>query len=269
VGLAYYLPHSRTLLHFNYNRFFTPPPVEYLVLAGHLGRTVELDGFAPGITKPYTQNYLEAGWKQELHPAVFLEINAYRHRGRNSFENSEISNTRLFLPTNFTRAHADGLEFALNLRDLNSAGFSGRIQYAAAWVNFFGPVSGGFPSEDLAAGQKIRPAFDQTHTGTASLFYRRRWRDARTALNLRYGSGTPVETDSPGGGLTFVTLPQHLTVDLSAGLDLWKSEPRRLALEFDALNLSNSVYRISKESETTPIQFAPRRSVLARLTFHF
>ncbi|MBI4165711.1 MAG: TonB-dependent receptor [Acidobacteria bacterium] len=269
VGLAYYFPGTRTHFHFNYNRFFTPPPVEYLILAGELGRTIKLDGAAPGITKPYTQNYFEAGWKQELHRKILLEANAYRHRGRNSFENSEISNTRLFMPTNFARANAEGVEVALNLRDLETAGFSGRIQYAAAWVNFFGPVSGGFPSEDLHPNQIIRPAFDQTHTGTASLFYRRKWRDVRTALNLRYGSGTPVEEEAPDGGLRFATLPQHLTVDLSAGLDLWKSEPRRLALEFDALNVSNSVYRISKESETTPIQFAPRRTVLGRLAFHF
>ena len=223
----------------------------------------------PGNARPYTQNYWEAGWKQELHRKVFFEFNAYRHRGRNSFENSEISNTRLFVPTNFSRASADGMEFALNFRNLEAPGFSGGIQYAAARVNFFGPVSGGFPSEDIPPGVKIRPAFDQRHTGSASLFYRRRWRDVRTAVNLRYGSGTPVEQEAPGGGLTFTTLPQHLTVDFSAGLDLWKTEPRRLTLEFNALNLSNSVYRISKESETTPIQYAPRRAIVGRLAFHF
>ncbi len=269
VGLAYYFPRARTLFHFNYNRFFTPPPIEYVVLAGYLGRTLELDGVAPGITKPYTQNYFEAGWKQELRRNVFLEANAYSHRGRNSFENSEISNTRLFVPTNFARASADGVEVALSLRDLESAGFSGRIQYAAARVNFFGPVSGGFPAEALPSGQKIRPAFDQTHTGTASVFYRSRWRDLRTSLHLRYGSGTPVEEQAADGSLQFVPLPQHLTADLSAALDLWKNEPRRLTLEFDATNLSNRLYRISKESETTPIQYAPRRVVQGRMAFHF
>jgi hypothetical protein len=269
AGASWYRPRTRSRLHFNYNRFFTPPPVEYLGLAAYLGRSIELGGVAPGLARPYTQNYFEAGWKQELHPQLFFEASAYRHRGRHGFETSEISNTRLFVPANFDRAQADGVEAALSLRDLGTAGFSGRLQYAAAWVRFYGPLSGGFPAEALAPGQKIRPAFDQTHTATASLFYRHRWRHLRGALNLRYGSGTPVEEDDPAGGLRFVNLPQHLTADLSAGLDLWKSEPRRLAFEFDALNLSNSVYRISKESETTPIQFAPRRSLQARLAFHF
>lgn len=269
IGLGYSIPKTRTLFHFNYNRFFTPPPVEYLVLAGYLGRTLEIDGEHVGITRPYTQNYFEAGWKQEFHPKLLLELNAYHHRGRNSFENSEISNTRLFVPTNFDRSSADGVEIALNLRDLESAGFSGRIQYSAAHVDFFGPVSGGFPSEDIAFAQKIRPAFDQRHTGTASLFYRRPWRNLRTSLNLRYGSGTPVEEAAEDGSLLFTDLPQHLTLDLSAGFDLWKGEPRRLSLEFNALNLSNSVYQFSKESEATPIQYAPRRSVLGRLVFHF
>jgi hypothetical protein len=269
VGLAYHFPNLKGVAHFNYNRFFVPPPVEYVVLASFLGNTLHADEAPVGNTRPYTQNYLEAGWKQELHPQIFVEFNAYRHRGRNGFENSEISNTRLFLPTNFDRAHAEGLEFALNIRDHSTTGLSGRLQYAAARATFYGPVSGGFPSESLLPGQRILPAFDQTHTGTATVFYRRPWRNVRTALNLRYGSGTPVETEGADGGLLFPRLPQHLTLDCSTALSLWKNELRRLDFEFDVTNLSNNAYRISKESETTPIQFAPRRVVLGRVAFYF
>jgi hypothetical protein len=78
---------------------------------------------------------------------------------------------------------------------------------------------------------------------------------------MRYGSGTIVE----GGD----RLPQHFTTDLAAGVDLWNAEPRKLALEFDVTNVSNSIYQIAKESDEIPIQYAPSRTVGGSLKFHF
>jgi len=78
---------------------------------------------------------------------------------------------------------------------------------------------------------------------------------------LRYGSGTIVENGP--------RLDQHLTADLGAGFNLWKAESRRLDLELDATNLTDSRYKISKESEEIPIQFAPSRTLGGSLKFHF
>ena len=78
---------------------------------------------------------------------------------------------------------------------------------------------------------------------------------------MRYGSGTIVENGP--------RLPQHFTTDLASGLTLWNSEPRRLDLEFDITNVSNSIYKIAKESEEIPIQYAPSRTVGGALKIHF
>jgi hypothetical protein len=78
---------------------------------------------------------------------------------------------------------------------------------------------------------------------------------------LRYGSGTIIE----GGA----RLPQHFTGDLVTGINVWNAEPRRLDLEFDVTNVSNSVYQIAKESDEIPIQCAPSRTVGGSLKFHF
>ncbi len=43
----------------------------------------------------------------------------------------------------------------------------------------------------------------------------------------------------------------------------------RLDVEFDVTNVSDNVYRIAKESEEIPIQFAPSRTVGGNLKFHF
>jgi hypothetical protein len=215
-----------------------------------------------GNVRAYTQNYTEVGWAQELHPRVSLELNAYLHTGHNSFENHEISISRIFVPINFNSARSHGLELVLNMRQLESIGVSGRFQYAVSRTYFYGPITGGFAGDEpLEEGERIIPAFDQTHTGTAQIFYHRHWRNFWAGSALRYGSGTIIENGP--------RLPQHFNADLATGLTLWDAEPRRLDFEFDVTNVSNSVYQIAKESEEIPIQYAPSRTVGGSLKYRF
>ena len=50
---------------------------------------------------------------------------------------------------------------------------------------------------------------------------------------------------------------------------MWNMEPRRLDLELDATNLTDNRYKVSKESEEIPVQFAPSRTLGGSLKFHF
>ena len=263
VGLAYHFAKTNSVLHAAYNRYFSPPPLEYSLLASFIGNNAVDPGQRVGNVRPYTQNYFEAGWAQELHPRVSLELNAYLHTGHNSFENHEISISRIFVPINFHTARSEGLELVLNMKQLERFGISGRFQYAAQKTYFYGPITGGFAGDEpLVAGERIVPAFDQTHTGTAQIFYRReRWRSFWAGSALRYGSGTIVENGP--------RLPQHFTTDLATGFRVWNAEPRSLDLELDVTNVSNSIYQIAKESEEIPIQYAPARTVGGSLKFHF
>jgi hypothetical protein len=262
LGLAYHIPRTNTVIHAAYNRFFSPPPLEYSLLASFIGQNAVDPKQRVGDVRAYTQNYFEVGVAQELHPRVSLELNAYLHTGHNSFENHEISISRIFLPINFHTARSEGAELILNMRQLERFGISGRFQYALARTFFYGPVTGGFTGDEiLAPGERIMPSFDQTHTGTAQIFYHNHWRGFWTGSAMRYGSGTVIERGP--------RLPQHLTADLVTGLSLWNSEPRRLDLEFDATNVSDSRYQIAKESDEIPIQYAPSRTVGGSLKFHF
>jgi outer membrane receptor protein involved in Fe transport len=250
------------VLHAAYNRYFSPPPIEYSLLASYIGGHATDPDQRVGNVRAYTQNYFEVGWAQELDAHLSLELNAYQHTGHNAFENHEISITRVFVPINFYSARSRGIELVLNLRQLERLGISGRLQYALGRTYFYGPITGGFAGDEpLVAGQRIIPAFDQTHTGTAQIFYRNRWRNLWAGSAMRYGSGTIVENGP--------RLPQHLTADLAGGLTLWQTEPRRLDLEFDVTNISNNIYMIAKESEEIPIQYAPARTVGGSLKFHF
>jgi TonB dependent receptor/Carboxypeptidase regulatory-like domain len=262
VGVAYHFARTKSVVHGAYNRYFSPPPIEYSLLASFIGNNASDAGQRVGNVRAYAQNYFEMGWAQELHPRISLEVNAYFHSGHNAFENHEISISRIFVPINFDKARTKGLELVLNMRQLERLGVSGRFQYALSRTYFYGPITGGFAGDEpLEAGERIIPAFDQTHTGTAQFFYHRRWRGFWAGCAMRYGSGTIVENGP--------RLPQHFTTDLATGLTLWNSEPRRLALEFDVTNVSDSIYQIAKESEEIPIQYAPSRTVGGSLRFHF
>ena len=262
VGLAYHFNRTKSVLHAAYNRYFSPPPIEYSLLASFIGNNAADPDQRVGNVRAYRQHYYEVGWSQELHPRVSLELNAYLHTGRDSFENHEISISRIFVPINFHAARSSGAELVLNMKQLERLGITGRFQYALSRTYFYGPITGGFAGDEpLVAGERIVPAFDQTHTGTAQIFYHNRWRGFWGGSALRYGSGTIVENGP--------RLPQHFTCDLATGLTVWNAEARRLDFEFDVTNVSNSVYQIAKESEEIPIQYAPSRTVGGALKFHF
>ncbi len=65
-----------------------------------------------------------------LDVVVSLELNAYMHSGHNSFENHEISISRIFVPINIHAARSEGAELVLDVRHLERIGISGRFQYA-------------------------------------------------------------------------------------------------------------------------------------------
>ena len=269
VGVAYQFPRTGSVVRFAYNQLFSPPPIEYFLLANYLGNLSEDTHDRPGNVKPYQQHHVEAGLSQQLHNDFVVDIAAYHHEGQHAFETSELSNTRLFVATNFDEAKANGLEFGLDYRRAATSGLSGRVQYALAKVEFIGPVSGGFAAEEHGAGEIVPPAFDQRHTLSSSLVYQYPWRDLQVGAIAQYGSGTPSEQHHDGGPAVFSYLPDHWTVDVNARVDLWSQGDRRLALEFVAANLTNNIYAIAKESEATPLQWAMRRVVSGRLRIVF
>ena len=262
-SLAYHLPSTRSTLHFAYNRFFSPPQLEYVQLANFFGTSAPDPGDRVGLVKPFVQDYFEGGLNQELHPKVALEVTGFYHKGRTPFEYREISVTRLFLPINSARSLSYGVDFGLTLKQLEPLGLSARLQYAYQRTFFYGPPSGGFAvGEDIAPGQRFLPAFDEPHSGTLSLYYRRKWRDFFAGTNLRYGSGTAANDGR-------LRLPGHFTWDLSGGVRLWQAESKSLGLQLNLANLTDDRYKIAKESEETPIQFASPRVVSGFLKFQF
>lgn len=262
-SIAYHVPSSRSTLHFAYNRFFSPPQLEYVQLANYFGRFAPEPPDRVGTLKPYRQNYYELGVNHEVHPRISLDVTAFYHTGDTPFEYREISITRLFLPINSSAAKSYGVQAAVVLKQLKKIGLTARLQYAYQRTFFYGPVAGGFAvGEEIAPGEKFLPAFDEPHSGTLMLRWTRPWRNLFGGFNLRAGSGTAVANGAS-------RVAGHVTADLSAGIDLWQRESQRVAFEVTFTNLGDNRYAIAKESEETPLQYAPPRIAAAHVKWYF
>jgi outer membrane receptor protein involved in Fe transport len=262
VNLAYAFPRAHTVLHFAYNRFFAPPPIENLLLSSHLG----FEGLPPAVSH---SNHFEAGVSHAVRDKVLLRMTAFWRSDKNSFETTELANVRLFAPTTFALGKAYGLELNAQLPEIKPLGLTGYFGYTTQRAFQTGPVSGGFTVEQVEAGERGPAAFDQIHTGVAGLNWHERRSGVWAGAALEYGSGTPAAFPNEEGVETRIRLPEHLVANFTLGIDFFRKDRRRVSLQFNLENATNRVFAIAKESEFTPIQFSPPRFLSGSLKFHF
>ena len=262
INLAYALNSGRTVLHFAYNRFFAPPPIENLLLSASLG----FEGNPPRISR---SNHFEVGVTHSLQDKVVFRLTGYWRSDKNSFETTELANVRMFAPTTFDRGKAYGLEFSAQLNEIKRLGLSGYFNYTAQRAFQTGPVSGGFTVEAVESGERGPAAFDQIHTATAGLTWREHKSGFWASTALEYGSGTPAALSSDQGGETTVRLPAHFVANFYFGVDLLRKERCGLGLQFNVENATDRIFAIAKESEFTPIQLSPPRFLSASVKLRF
>jgi outer membrane receptor protein involved in Fe transport len=262
VNLAYSFPRAHTVLHFAYNRFFAPPPIENLLLSAYLG----FQDLPPRIS---SSHHFETGLSHSVKDRIVLRMTGYWRSDTNSFETTELANTRIFAPTTFAEGKAYGLEFSAQIPEIKPLGLSGHFGYTAQRAFQTGPVSGGFTTEEVFPGERGPAAFDQIHTGVAGLTWREHHSGLWTSAGLEYGSGTPAALLAAEGQESQVRLPQHLVFNLHFGFELFHEHRHPVSLQFSAENLTNRVYAIGKESELTPVQYSPPRFLSGSLRFHF
>lgn len=262
LNLAYSFPSARTVLHFAYNRFFAPPPIENLLLSAALGR----DAQPPRIAR---SNHFEAGASHSLYNKLLIRLTGFWREDDNAFETTELANVRIFLPTSFNRAKAYGVEFSSQLAEIERLGLSAYFNYTAQRAFFIGPVVGGFSGEELAEGERVPAAFDQIHTIASGLTWREKHSGFWASAAFEYGSGTPAELPNAEGEESIVRLPDHFVANFYFGLDLFRRERNRVGVQFNIENVGDRVYRIAKESEFTPVQFSPPRFLSISLKVSF
>ena len=286
LGMAWYLPRLGLVLRASYDRIFSTPAIENLLLSTSANVRMLNQTTAQLALRPARGNYYEVGATKELFHKARCSLN-YFHRSINNFgDDDTLLETGINFPTALHSASIYGAESQIALAEWGP--FSAWVNYSYMVAKAQLPVVGGlFLGQDAAALLNSRETIwvtqDQRHTAHAQVQYqpvRRFW----TALGASYGSGLPFELNGEDRATLVAEFGQAVvdrvnlqagrvrpsfTVDVSAGLQFWKSESRAIALQGAVRNLTNRLNVIDFANVFSGTALASPRAASMRLRFDF
>jgi outer membrane receptor protein involved in Fe transport len=273
VNAAYRLP-AGTVLFGSYNHFYVPPPIEN-VLASSAGLTslVSEIGLPLPPVRAIKENQFELGVTQPIARVMNLGVTSYYRVSDDPSHTTLLPDSRFYTYASFDKGKAYGIEIKADVPQIADLGLSAFLNYALGRVWFNNPINAGFTTEaaHLTDSSRFLAPMDQTHTLTSGLTYHNSRTRLWGALAFEYGSGTPgghgggdheheggeAHEHPTGPGLCATRCQSHFTQDVSIG---WNATANgRLSLQFNAENLSNKVYLLSKESTMVQGQYSTPR----------
>jgi hypothetical protein len=286
LSVARYFPRGNLLVHASYDRVFQTPSFENILLASS-PNVVSLN---PSILRlpvePSHGNYFEFGATKSFLGQLRFDANYFRRYVNNYADDDQILNTAVSFPIAFRKAIIYGAEGKLELPHWNR--FSSFLSYSYIVGNAWFPVTGGLfvGSDALAATTQLTGHFpdsqDQRNTVRGRIRYQllsRLW----LAGGADYGSGLPFDFTGTYDqalaeyGAAVVNrinfaegrIKPTLTVDASAGLELYKKEKRSLRLQADVENLNNRLNVVDFGGLFSGNAIGPPRSYALRLATTF
>ncbi|MEY2396716.1 MAG: hypothetical protein QOF94_3061 [Acidobacteriaceae bacterium] len=286
LSVARYFPTANLIVHASYDRVFQTPSFENILLASS-SSVISLNPSVLRVpVEPSHGNYFEAGATKSFLGQFRFDANYFRRYVNNFADDDQILNTAVSFPIAFRKAVSYGGEGKLELPHWNR--FSGFLSYSYIVGNVWFPVTGGlFLGDDAVnASNQLTGHFpgsqDQRHTARARIRYQltsRLW----FAGGAEYGSGLPFEfSGTPDQALTQYgqqmvnrinfadgRIRSSLSINLSAGADLYKKETRSLRLQADIENLNNRLNVLDFAGLFSGSAIAPPRSYFLRLAATF
>src|SRR5215207_5917453 len=294
VGVAYYIPRTKTTLRASYNRLFQPPPAENLLLASS-AQSVALSPISVirGTTtlnpiRPDKEHAFEVGAQQLLTRFFRLNLSVYQKRIENFADKDQFFETGVIFPIAISRGRVTGEE--LRLESTEVRGFRGFVSYANAHAYGVTPIIGGlFLGEDVqslgAAGEKFSADHDQRNSLQFQVSYNHP-RGLYATFNGRYDSGVPTDVE-PGTTLAQFTaagfdprlyneidfqrgrVRPRTILNLSVGADLFQKERISLNVQFDVQNLTDELFLYNFESVFSGTHVGSPRLFSGRLALRF
>ncbi|MCU1302647.1 MAG: TonB-dependent receptor plug [Candidatus Sulfotelmatobacter sp.] len=286
LSAARYFPSTNVILHASYDRVFQTPSFANILLASS-PTVVSLN---PSVLRlpvePSRGNYFEFGATKSFFSQLRFDANYFRRYMNNFADDDQILNTAVSFPIAFRKAVIYGAEGKLEIPHCGR--FSGFLSYSYIVGNVWFPVRGGlFLGDDAVnATTQLTGHFpdsqDQRHTGRARIRYQltsRVW----LAAGAEYGSGLPFAFTGTYDqavaqyGQQMVNrinfadgrIRSTLSVNVSAGADLYKKETRSLRLQADVENLNNRLNVLDFAGLFSGSAIAPPRSYFLRLAASF
>ncbi|HSC44528.1 MAG TPA: TonB-dependent receptor [Candidatus Acidoferrum sp.] len=287
-AVSRYIPMSKTLVHFSYDRVFQTPAMENLLLAS----SAEVDSLNPIVVRlpvrPSRANYFEGGVSQALFGKFRVDANLFRRNFRNFADDDVLLDTGVSFPIAFDNARIIGEEIRLAVAEWGR--FSGFLSYSNQSASAQGPITGGLflgseAGDELNDTSRFAVTQDQRNTVRARVraqVSKRVW----VAAGARYGSGLPVELDPQSIDLNFLLaqygeeilsrvnldrgrVKPNFTLGAAAGLDLYHKESRSLNLQVEAANLTDRVNVLNFAGLFSGTAVGAPRSASARIRFTF
>ena len=286
LGLARYIPSADLVLHVSYDRVFQTPAFENILLSS----SPAVETLNPNVlrlpVKPSHGNYYEVGLTKGFLGKFKLDVNYFRRYVNNYADDDQLLNTGVSFPVAFRKSDIYGAEGKLEIPKWGK--LTGFVSYSYIVGSAYLPVTGGlFLGVDAtnALSQttgRIWDSQDQRNTVGTRFRYQvapRVW----LAMGGEYGSGLPVAfngtlqdaIDQYGAqlvdrvNLTRGRVKPSLSIDASAGLDLWKSDKVAMRLQADVQNLNNRLNVIDFAGLFSGNSIAPPRSLALRLETAF
>jgi hypothetical protein len=286
LSVARFFPLANLIVHASYDRVFQTPSFENILLSSSQ-QVISLD---PNVLRlpvePSHGNYFELGASKGFAGQLRFDASYFRRYVNNYADDDQILSTAVSFPIAFRKAIIYGAEAKIEVPHWNR--FSGFLSYSYIVGNAWFPVTGGlFLGDDaVSALTQFTGHFpdSQDQRNTARIRIRcqvapRFW----LATGAEYGSGLPFEfTGNPSDALATYgqavvnridfdrgRIKPTLSVDFSAGADLYKKEKRNLRLQADFANLNNRLNVIDFGGLFSGNAIGPPRSYSLRLATTF
>ncbi|MGD0178605.1 MAG: TonB-dependent receptor [Terriglobales bacterium] len=286
LGVSRYFRSADLVLHASYDRVFQTPDFENILLSS----SPEIVSLNPEVLRlpvePSHGNYYEVGFTKGFLQKLRLDVNYFDRRVNNYADDDQLLDTAVSFPIAFRKSNIYGAEGKLDIPHWRR--LSGFVSYSYMVGSAYLPVTGGLflGTDATSALSQTNGRFwvsqDQRNTVRTRFRYQiveRFW----VALGAEYGSGLPEEFDGTEeqavaqygqaivSRVNFDTgrVKPSLSIDASAGADLWKKDKLAMRLQADVQNINNRLNVIDFAGLFSGNAIAPPRSYDLRLTTNF
>ena len=291
LGAVYFIPKTKTALRASFNRLYQPPQVDNLLLSSSaLARSLSPfdDGHGEGGADihPEKLSAWEAGFAQDIGGLIRLDAAYWWRNFRNVGDPNVFFNTTIIFPNSVTSGFSRGVDVRLDVPERRELpGWSGWLSYTNMRILQTGPINGGlFLSDEfieIGPGTKFIPDQDQRNTGAFGIVYHHQRSGLMLSLTGRHESGVPLEVDAdrleelksaPGAELVNFDrgrVKPRTIFNLSAGIDLFKSDKVASTVQLDIMNIANRgfAYNFGNPFEGTHFGYGRRWSGGLKIEF--
>jgi hypothetical protein len=286
LSASRFFPAANLILHASYDRIFQTPSFENILLSS----SPQVTSLDPNVLRlpvqPSHGNYFELGATKSFAGQLRFDASYFRRYVNNYADDDQILSTAVSFPIAFRKGIIYGAEAKIEIPHWNR--FSGFLSYSYIVGNAWFPVTGGlFLGDDAASALSqfvghFPDSQDQRNTARIRIRYQihpRLW----IATGAEFGSGLPFEFEGdPADALATYgqavvnridfndgRIKPTLSVDVSAGADLYRKEKRSLRLQADGENLNNRLNVIDFGGLFSGNAIGPPRSYALRLALSF